>query len=285
MGGMRRLVARALIALAVVSGAGVALAARADAYIYFSSYRSENYHEIDSIIRSENDGSNAQRDFIDLPEDLAVNGDIAGDSQYLYWAGGFGVDYGTMGRANIDGSGSNPLFYNPNDGDVRCVVAVDPPSGLGQHVYYQSPNGHTIARMDLDGTHVDKGFITNGSSYWNTCGLAVDAQHIYWVNKIENNNGSWTTFIGRANHDGTDVHPQFLTIPDHYPSLAVGPNKIYWVDPGAGELGMANLDGSNPNFHVVGLPNYPCGIATDGHHIFWANHNSNTIGRANMDGS
>jgi hypothetical protein len=108
---------------------------------------------------------------------------------------------GTIGRANLDGTGVDPSFitlagkpYGPYG------VAVD-----GSHVYWTDAGGGgsfgqgTIGRANLDGTGVDKRFIT-GVGY--SEGVAVDDTHVYWA-------GGNT--IGRANIDGTGVDRDFIT--------------------------------------------------------------------------
>jgi uncharacterized protein YjbI with pentapeptide repeats len=80
--------------------------------------------------------------------------------------------------------------------------------------------------------------------------LAVDYQHIYWTNL---NAGT----IGRANLDGSNVNPNFITGANTNNSwgVAVDDEHIYWASTldqsafpqGLGTIGRANLDGSDPN--------------------------------------
>ena len=53
--------------------------------------------------------------------------------------------------------------------------------------------------------------------------MAVDGQHIYWVNSLRGT-------IGRANLDGTDVDENFI-IGAHLPAgVAVDGRHVYWTN-------------------------------------------------------
>jgi Zn ribbon nucleic-acid-binding protein len=68
-------------------------------------------------------------------------------------------------------------------------------------VYWTESFGDTIGRANVDGTGVDKRFITGAR---NPSGVAVDAAHVYWTQ-------SKTNTIGRANLNGTGVDKRFIT--------------------------------------------------------------------------
>ena len=59
---------------------------------------------------------------------------------------------GTIGRANLDGSGADQGFIT--GANTPHGVAVD-----GAHVDWTNRNGNTIGRADLAGTNVDQAFI------------------------------------------------------------------------------------------------------------------------------
>ena len=106
----------------------------------------------------------------------------AGAGAYVYWASGA---TGNIGRANLDGSGSNPNFIG---GATDAIgLAVD-----GQHLYWANNTTDTIGRANLDGSGVNQSFIVGANS---PKGVAVDGQHIYWSNGC--------CAIGRANLDGS----------------------------------------------------------------------------------
>ena len=55
---------------------------------------------------------------------------------------------------------------------------------------------------------------------------------------------------------------------------------------GTGTIGRANLDGTAPTRASSPAPATPSGVAVDGAHIYWANGSQlDTIGRANLDGT
>jgi uncharacterized protein YjbI with pentapeptide repeats len=200
------------------------------------------------IGRANLDGSDANPLFIGTPGSTSFA--LAVGGQHIYWENGF-----TIGRANLDGSNVNPNFIYDEDLFIGTVgLAVD-----GQHIYWSNPyfalagrGDNTIGRANLDGSGVDKSFITVPNSAV-VLGLAVDYQHIYWAN-------SSAGTIGRATLDGSNVNPNFITGANNSWGVAVDYEHIYWAsDPSgfpsgpssdAGTIGRAKLDGSNtnPNF-------------------------------------
>jgi hypothetical protein len=110
--------------------------------------------------------------------------------------------------------------------------------------------------------------------------------------------------IGRANLDGTDPNPTFITGANDPTDVAVDGQYVYWTAltttgrPPAGAIGRANLDGTGANPSFITGAAEPLGITVDYDHIYWANsYNCNyltqppsacaggTIGRANLDGT
>ena len=119
------------------------------------------------IGRANLDGTQPDPGFIAVTNAANLNG-IAVDSAHIYWAnsGGMGATRqpGTIGRANLDGSGVNPQF----------ITAVSDPAAVAvdsSYVYWANYLSGTIGRASLDGSAADENFIRNtGAS-----GLAVDA--------------------------------------------------------------------------------------------------------------
>ena len=105
--------------------------------------------------------------------------------------------------------------------------------------------------------------------------------YVYWTN-------SGTDTIGRADLDGTNVNPEFITGADNPVGIAVDANHVYWTNSGTGTIGRADLDGTNVNPGFITADN-PVGIAVDANHVYWADPRSaidgGTIGRANLDGT
>ena len=110
------------------------------------------------------------------------------------------------------------------------------------------------------------------------CGLAVDAQHLYWGD-------TWTGTVGRATLAGSAPDGAFISGLGSPCGVAVTATHIYWSDFETNMIGRARLDGSEvePGF-VLGAAR-PCGIAVDGSHVYWTNQTRGTIGRADLGGA
>jgi virginiamycin B lyase len=108
--------------------------------------------------------------------------------------------------------------------------------------------------------------------------------YIYWANYFGHG-------IGRANLDGTDVNPRFLSGPDTWGpvGLAVNDRFIYWTNFNYYEgnsIGRANLDGTGVNQEFITGCEDCWGLAIDDNYIYWARIEPlNEIGRAKLDGT
>lgn len=266
---LNRRSASIVVALAVLLT--VALAAPAGAYVYWSNNDG-------AIGRADLDGSAVQPMFLPTPQPTG----IAASSQYLYWNNGGGYTVGragldgseaisslvgnftwfgvatngthifyaanqTIGRANLDGSASNPNFIAVNG--TACGVAVD-----AAHIYWGDANGW-VGRANLDGSNPDPDWIAvrgdNGA-----CGVAVNSQYVYWGNYL--NGGS---SIGRANLDGSAPNLDFITGAAGPCGVAVDSAHIYWTN-FRGDVGRANLDGTAKNQSFIDTIS-SCGVAVD----------------------
>jgi hypothetical protein len=115
---------------------------------------------------------------------------------FIYWTNIVGgpSQQGTIGRANLDGTGVNQNFIGASDPQG---VTVD-----GAHVYWSdlfTPGGGlgsgTIGRANLNGASPNQSFI--GSGFPPTVpgavgpeGMAVDGAHVYWADSFrDQNNG------------------------------------------------------------------------------------------------
>jgi sugar lactone lactonase YvrE len=196
---------------------------------------------------------------------------------YIYWTN----NSGTIGRANLDGTGVDPRF-------IRFSVEVDQPNARvgdvavdAKHVYWATGRAKTgkIGRARLDGTGVDERFIT-GVSF--PTGVAVDAHYVYWVN-------TGTATIGRARLDGTEVDQSFITGVSFATSLAVDADYLYWAENNTSypysptRLVRANLDGTGVDRRFIDSVDAN-GLAVDASYIYWADF-FHAIGRANRDGT
>jgi hypothetical protein len=185
---------------------------------------------------------------------------------YIYWAN---HKDGTIGRANLDGTGVNQSFVT--GATSPCGVAV-----IGSYIYWSNDQDNTIGRANLDGTGVTPRLITDTGG---ACGLASDGTHLYWTNR----SGEYGS-IGRANLDGTEVNLSFIS--GGSPTLvgvAISGSYIY-IGSAAASIGRANLDFGGFVGSSIGLSGVPGGIAISGNYIYWGNSDSTTIGRATLDG-
>ena len=77
-----------------------------------------------------------------------------------------------------------------------------------------------IGRAELDGTNVDRAFITDTSAPY---GVAVSASHLYWADSFRK--------IGRAERNGANVQTTFLAGVDGAEGVAVDDHHVYWAIP------------------------------------------------------
>ena len=164
-------------------------------------------------------------------------------------------------------------------------------AALPAHIYWTNPETsrgaggpgiETVARANIDGTGIDKSFITKGPSHPDA--IAVNAHFIYWVQ-------AETGAIARADLNGTHVSESFVRISGTTGGLAISSSYIYWASgssPGSpAEIGRANLNGTHVDarFISVGPGTYIGGLAVDSTHIYWTNRDKGTLGEADLNGS
>jgi hypothetical protein len=247
------------------------LASRADAYVYWTNNGFPSADPDTRIGRANNDGTAVNQGFI-------ANGGpgpclIAADASHLFWSNqGLNFDGTTIGRSNLDGSAVTPAFVT--GASDSCGVAVD-----SSHLYWTNDND-AIGRSNLDGTGVNQAFVPGALG--SPCGVAVDGSHIYWGNYFGN-------AVGRADINGGNVQPAFITGLNAPCGIAVDGQHIYWANDGGGAttIGRANLDG-NPasvNDNLVTGIQRPCGVAVFDGKLYWGAYDGNTVGRSNLDGS
>jgi virginiamycin B lyase len=261
---VRRPGARLLVAGALATLVLAAVAARADAYVYWGDVQAG------TIGRAANDGSAVQPVFITgagHPSDVAV------DSAHVYWADEAGR---RIGRANLDGTGIEPDFIAT--GDEITGVAVN-----ATHVYWSAMLAGRIGRVALDGSTGFKADLLTGIS--GPSGVALDSGHLYWSTAGEQH-------VGRAGLNGSNPEYEFVTIPGLgvYRGVAVSTTSLFFAETGlfgnGTQIGRANVTtGTGVDASFIGNANGPCGMALLGSRIYWANLGANTIGRANTDSS
>jgi sugar lactone lactonase YvrE len=257
-------VRRAMLPLATIVVAILALAGRADGFIYWAtSPISPTFPH--SIGRANLDGTGITPGFI---TGLSGPNDVAVDSAHVYWS--TSIPTNSLARANLDGTGVNESFITGLD--VPDGVAVD-----SAHVYWTEFTNRSIGRANLDGTGANTNFITGAPVA--AASVAVDGAHVYWTTFTGN-------VIGRANLDGSGVNQNFITGADIATGIALDGAHVYWTNAGNGSIGRANLDGSGVDqTFIPGTANAHDGMAVDAAHIYWANSSTDKIGRANLDGT
>ena len=264
-----RRVAVALAALAVILPA---IAARADAFVYWSG----NPRAGEGFIgRAPLTGGSPSF----LLSNLFGAQGIAVDTNFIYWANGPNF----IGRANLNGTNPNGNFIGFIG--TPTALAVDSTHGF---IYWVDQHAGTIGRASLSGGSINESLIdTLGPA----TGVAVDPTHgfVYW----SLNPRAGAGLIGRANLDGSS--PNFTLLSNLFGAqgITLDSNFLYWAN-GPDEIGRANLDGSSPNpsFIIgarVGTPTgapagTPTGLAVDGTSVYWADHVDETIGRAPVSG-
>ena len=264
-----RRVAVALAALAVILPA---IAARADAFVYWSG----NPRAGEGFIgRAPLTGGSPSF----LLSNLFGAQGIAVDTNFIYWANGPNF----IGRANLNGTNPNGNFIGFIG--TPTALAVDSTHGF---IYWVDQHAGTIGRASVSGGSINDSLIdTLGPA----TGVAVDGTHgfVYW----SLNPRAGAGLIGRANLDGSS--PNFTLLSNLFGAqgVTVDSNFLYWAN-GPDEIGRANLDGSSPNpsFIIgarVGTPTgapagTPTGLAVDGTSVYWADHVDETIGRAPVSG-
>src|SRR6266508_2970168 len=207
-----------------------------------------------AIGRANRDGSGVNGKFIPTPAHHGCGVAIAGSHIYwtswackivpgrgCWWAPSSG---GAIGRANVDGTGVDDQFITDLAIPRSPAFQSASPCGIavaGKYIYwmYNAESGKpaTIGRANLDGTGVNKRFITGVP---NGCGIAVAGGHVYWANDG----------IGRANLDGTGVNQRFIRTASGPCGVAVYQGHIYWGQSTGGlaqpitTIGRANLNAS-----------------------------------------
>ena len=146
------------------------------------------------------------------------------------------IGAGSIGRADLDGTGADPDFITSLN--LPQGVAVD-----GGHVYWTGGlpgfTATTTGRANLDGTGVNRAFIRGGGQ-----GLAVDAHYLYWTD--------WGTgVIFRNDLDGGGSPSPFIPgHTSHRGGLAVDADHVYWTN--YTMIGRANLDGTGVDQIFIG---------------------------------
>ncbi len=272
---MTMMARRASMALVAVALAVPLIAARADAFVYWSLYPGAGGGQIG---RANNDGSSPNRTFL---HGLFGTEALAVDGSYIYWANG----PNSIARANLDGTGVNPSFvsgiFSAN------AIAVDSVNGF---IFWADLDGSRIGRANLaTGSGVSTSFISTFGG--KATGVAVDSTSkvVYWTTNANAGNG----MIGRANEDGSGVQPTWIHGQFGAQGLTIDSTYLYWAN-GPDQIGRVNLDGTglNATFSVgprIGTTSgssvsTPVPMAAGGGYLYWGNLYDGYIGRVSSGG-
>jgi hypothetical protein len=225
-----------------------------------------------AIGRANRDGSSVDARFIPTPAHHGCGVAISGS--YVYWTSwackivpGRGCWWAPSSpagivRANVDGTGVDDRFITGLAIPRSPAFQTADPCGIavaGEYIYWtnsaESRKAVPIGRANLDGTGVDRRFITGVPNGF--CGIAAAGDHIYWTNR---------GFIARANLDGTGVNRRFIRTANRSCGIDVYHGHIYWTQRKSGfahpitTIGRADLDGSAVNNEFVrGINDDGCG--------------------------
>lgn len=196
------------------------------------------------------------------------------DAAYLYWTNDAGKSThpGTVGRANLDGTGATNTFITSPNG--ACGIAAD-----ANYLYWSVGGGPKglVARANLLTGDVQTDFITTVNNL--NCGIAANASSVFFNNYA-------IGAIARANLDGSGVNQTFVTGGSNPQMPAVSATHLYWVNKNAQSVGRAELGGGNVQQSFIPTKcAEPVGVAVDTTYVYWANTNCTSIGRAKLDGS
>jgi virginiamycin B lyase len=271
---------RAALALATLVVATLALAARADAYIYWANAGANTIGRANL----EGDPSSVNQSFIEAARGNSIG--VAVDANSVYWTAA-SFRFAAIGRAGIGGDPSsvNQSFVEP--GTFPNGVAVDDSADI---IYWVDSEPGAISRASVDDpSQPERGFImdppgTNSPMVDSPMGVAVDdsAGIVYWANR---NNQT----IARASVAAPNAMQNFISLPAPgfglFPvGLALDGTYIYWTNLLTNSIGRASLSGdpNSVNQSFITGANSPRGVAVFDNYIYWSNAGTNTIGRAEL---
>ena len=251
-----------LAALALACLASLALAARAEAFVYWTN--------IDSIGRADNDGTGADQTFIGgtlQPMGIVVDG------QHIYWTQ---WNSGSIARANLDGSGV----------DLDFITGIGQATGLAvdkTSIYWITYSPAKAGRANLDGSGVNRNLVDPRRTYGE--GIAVYGSYLYWTWGMTDAYQNWQGGIDRARTDGSSYKPGLLMNDIGKPgfwAIWAGPTYLHWTDGNA--VGRATTPYAD--FDKMWGMSAPCsqyGLTKEGDYLYWTGTAS--IGRSKPSGT
>lgn len=232
------------------------------------------------IGRAKIDGTNPEAEFItatDNPKDLAV---VGGE---IYWTNAAKEEgEGTIGKAKLNEGAATEV-------DQKFIEEAGNPKGVAvdsEHVYWtndhfvgQQGDEGTIGRAKTDGTEADaEFFVLPGIGKETLSGIAVDGEHIYWINSYHFSEADRIDSLSRIKLDGSEdsYTLEFIPLGENVGArdLASDGAHLYWTEQGSETIGKAKLNGEAPaseeEADFIEEANHPIGVAVDGANVYWS---------------
>lgn len=261
-------------------------AASAGAYVYWSSYDSNN----SKIGRANLDGSHVKSALVN---GIYYGAGVASDGKHVYWGeSGSNPTMAQIGRATIAGKKPDHTFRS-----AATYCGVFGVRATSADLFWLkstcSPGNNAIDRAPK--SNPAGGYTEPGAGSY-ICGLDVDARHVYWSES--HYIARATVDVGPANHTWLDVGSGRAPC-----AVAVNADHVYWTNtqPAVSfrgtTIGRAKINGSESsvdNSFIKGATfnigvSSPSGLAVDRKHIYWTNQPAvgkayGSIGRATLGG-
>jgi hypothetical protein len=194
-------------------------------------------------------------------------------SPQSYSAVSDGVHTFTLKAVDASGAVTSAATYSWTIDTTAPTVSLASAAGL---IWANNTSPSTIGFANADATGSNQSLVTGLP---NTRGTFSDGRYLWWA--------SDTGTIGRANRDGSNAIPGFVTGAGSFiPGMASDGTYLYWGDRNANRIDRISLNASSGTSPTVIVPgaNAPYGVAVSGSHIYWAQQGG-SIGRANLDGT
>jgi adhesin/invasin len=200
-----------------------------------------------------------------------VAGPAATSAGGIYWGE---IANNMIWGASLTGGNRTSVTLGDLEGNVNglAVGAIGP-------VYIADPAGVGVAPPDLSGSGTLE-YLPDEITH----AVAVDPPYVYWLAVPTANEGNTTGMIGRANLDGSDVDPDFISpAGGGYDALAVDSSGVYWTNEDS--IGRANLDGSDVNQNYIATV-VPEKVTATGPYLYWIDESNGAseISRAYVGG-